>query len=240
MLLTLIRQKHTRWGVDGKLFIDGKPFADTTEHPTVHLSEGIYTLTSKCMLFRRGNGPMLNTDGRICVGELCCPGCVIKTRETFTILHDRIRKVLSRGKPVTLTIKCFLIALLLTNCSSLHRVAVVAEATHDTLYLSNVQYDSIYVFQDHLIDRSSDTVVIREVLRENRYKLLRDTVRVVHVDSIPVIHTVEVVKTEKYVPKLYKWSLAICIIIFCAFCVFCVLKIKRATRAFVSKKHVLL
>lgn len=119
------------------------------------------------------------------------------------------------------------VACILCGCSSLHRVAVVTEATHDTLYLSNVQYDSIYVFQDHQIDRSSDTVVIREVLRENRYKLIHDTARIVKVDSIPVIHEVEVVKTEKYIPKFYKWLLAICIIIFCAFCVFCVLKIKR-------------
>ena len=225
MLLTLIRQKHTRWGVDGKLFIDGKPIADTTEHPTAHLAEGIYTLTRKRMLFRHGNGPMLNTDGSICVGERLCSGCVLTTRETFAPLQDRIRKALSRGKHVTLIIKCFLIALLLTGCSTTRSV-VVREATHDTLYLDRIQYDSIYVDNWRQIDRSGDTVVIREVLRENHYKLLRDTIRVVRVDSIPVIHEVEVVKTEKYIPKVYKATFWICIILFCVFCVFCVIKIK--------------
>lgn len=118
------------------------------------------------------------------------------------------------------------VACTLCGCGNLHRVAVVTEATHDTLYLNRIQYDSIYVDNWHQVDRSGDTVVIREVLRENRYKLLRDTIRVVRVDSIPVIREVEVVKTERYIPKVYKATFWICIILFCVFCVFCVIKIK--------------
>ena len=221
MLLTLVRQKHTRWGVDGKLFIDGKPIADTTEHPTAHLAEGIYTLTRKRMLFRHGNGPMLNTDGSICVGERLCSGCVLKTRETFAPLRDRIRKTLSRGKHVTLIIKCFLIALLLTGCSNLRRVAVVEHATHDTLYVNTLHYDSIYIDNRQVIDRSSDTVTIREILRENHYKLLRDTIRVVRVDSIPVIRKVEVVRSERYLPWYAKVLsvLGVILILLIAICV---------------------
>lgn len=104
---------------------------------------------------------------------------------------------------------------------------VVRETTHDTLYVSNVQYDSIYIDNWQLTDRSKDTIYVEKVRLEYKYKLLRDTVRVVQIDSIPVIREVEVIKTEKYVPSIYKWSLAICIILFCVFCVFCVLKIKR-------------
>ena len=119
-----------------------------------------------------------------------------------------------------------LTACILTGCSSLRQVQVVREVSRDTLYLSNVQYDSIYVFQDHLTDRSRDTIYIRDVQYEYKYKLLRDTIYRVQIDTIPIIREVEVIKTEKYVPSIYKWSLAICIILFCVFCVFCVLKIK--------------
>lgn len=88
---------------------------------------------------------------------------------------------------------------------------VVHEVSHDTLYLSNIQYDSVYVFQDHLTDRSRDTIYIRDVQYEYKYKLIRDTIYRTQIDTIPVIREVEVVKTEKYIPDIYKWSFAICI-----------------------------
>ena len=99
-------------------------------------------------------------------------------------------------------------ALVLTGCS-IHRPLQVAEhVTRDTLYLSNVQYDSIFVFNDRQLDRSRDTLVIRETNTEFRYKLLRDTVYKVHHDSIP--YEVRVVETqvERHIPwyaKLLSW-----------------------------------
>ncbi len=114
----------------------------------------------------------------------------------------------------------------LAGCDSLRQVPAVKESTHDTLYLNKIQFDSIYVDNWHQIDHSNDTVVIREIQRENRYRFLRDTVRVVKIDSIPIIREVEVVKTERYVPKVYKASFWICIVLFCVLCAFCVLKIK--------------
>lgn len=104
-----------------------------------------------------------------------------------------------------------MVACILAGCSNLRQVAVVQHATHDTLYLSTVRYDSVFVDNRQVIDHFNDTVVIREILRENHYRLLRDTVRVAKTDSIPVIHTVEVVKRERYIPSVYKWSLAISI-----------------------------
>ena len=103
------------------------------------------------------------------------------------------------------------IALMATSCGTVRQVQIVEKVSRDTLYLSNVQYDSIYVFQDHLTDRSRDTVYVKEVQYEYKYKLLRDTVYKVQIDTIPVIREVEVVKTERYVPSIYKWSLGICI-----------------------------
>ena len=67
-------------------------------------------------------------------------------------------------------------------------------ASLTTVYLSNVQYDSIYVFQDRQLDRTRDTVYLRDVSVEYRYRLLRDTIYKVQHDSIPYQVTVTEVK----------------------------------------------
>ena len=118
------------------------------------------------------------------------------------------------------------IVIVLTGCATTRQVQVVEQVSRDTLYLNHIQYDSIYIDNWQLTDRSKDTIYVEKVRLEYKYKLLRDTVYKVQIDSIPVIREVEVIKTEKYVPSIYKWSLATCIILFCVFCAFCVLKIK--------------
>ena len=81
------------------------------------------------------------------------------------------------------------------SCSTSRHVAQLVERTSvDTVYLSNVQYDSIYVFQDRQLDRSRDTVYLRDVSVEYRYRLLRDTIYKVQHDSIPYQVTVTEVK----------------------------------------------
>lgn len=76
---------------------------------------------------------------------------------------------------LTLAIFCALI-----GCGSTRQVTQLVRDVHtDTLYLSNIQYDSIYITQDKLVDR---------------YKLLKDTIRVVERDSIPYHVTVTEVK----------------------------------------------
>ena len=133
------------------------------------------------------------------------------------------------------------IVIVLTGCATTRQTQVVRETTRDTLYLNHIQYDSIYVYQgvekDYRRDFHQpsslnpqplvDTIYVEKVRLEYKYKLLRDTVYKVQIDSIPVIREVEVVKTERYIPKVYKATFWICIILFCVFCVFCVLKIKR-------------
>ena len=104
-----------------------------------------------------------------------------------------------------------LTACILTGCSSLRQVQVIERVSRDTLYLNHIQYDSIYVDNWQLTDRSRDTIYVEKVRLEYKYKFLRDTIYRVQIDTIPVIKTVEVVKTERYTPAIYKWSLAICI-----------------------------
>ena len=83
------------------------------------------------------------------------------------------------------------------SCGSTKVVTqTVRDVSVDTVYLSNVQYDSIYIYQERTSDyhmnplnplkpSETDTVFIKDVSVEYRYKLLKDTIRVVERDSIP-------------------------------------------------------
>lgn len=97
-------------------------------------------------------------------------------------------------KRLLIILLALLSALVLTGCATRRQLQVVDRITHDTLYQSNVQYDSIYVSQDRYIDRSRDTVYLRDVSVEYRYRHLRDTIYKVQHDSIPYQVTVTEVK----------------------------------------------
>ena len=89
---------------------------------------------------------------------------------------------------------------LLTGCGTQRELPVVERVTRDTLYLHQVQYDSIFVSQERYVDRSRDTLYIQERSVEYRYRLLRDTLRIHQVDSVPVIREVEVVREVEHTP----------------------------------------
>lgn len=76
-----------------------------------------------------------------------------------------------------------------------HTTQLVRDIQRDTIYMTSQQYDSIYIYQDRLLDRSKDTVYLKDVSVEYRYKLLRDTIKVIQRDSIP--YEVTVVKTQE-------------------------------------------
>lgn len=101
----------------------------------------------------------------------------------------------------------FLIPILLCSCSTTRHIQMqVAEHIQkDTVYLCNIQYDSIYVLQDKYTDRSRDTLHIKETNIEYRYKLLRDTIRIVKRDSIPYEVRITEVKKVRYIPLWCKW-----------------------------------
>ena len=117
------------------------------------------------------------------------------------------------------------------SCStSRHVTGLVEHASVDTLYLSNVQYDSIYVYQDRLLDRSRDTVYLRDVSVEYRYRLLRDTIYKTRIDSIPIIREVEVVRE---VPRPKSWFDRLCryaFFLLCGALLFLLLRVLRYLR----------
>lgn len=95
--------------------------------------------------------------------------------------------------------KTFIILFILLVCCSCGTPRVATQLVHDiqrdTIYVSNFQYDSVYVFKDKITDRSRDTLYIREVETEYKYRILRDTVLKVQHGSIP--YEVTIVETKE-------------------------------------------
>ena len=104
---------------------------------------------------------------------------------------------------------CLLFCTLLAGCGTPRKTSVVERVIRDTLYLHQVQYDSVYVYRDRYVDRSRDTLYVQERNVEYRYRLLRDTLRIHQVDSVPVIREVEVTREVVRAPWLYKCLAAI-------------------------------
>ena len=140
-------------------------------------------------------------------------------------------------KRILIILLALLSALVLTGCATRRQLQVVARTTHDTLYQSNLRYDSIFVSHDRTTDyhlnplnplkpSETDTLFIHDRTVEYRYRLLRDTVYRVKIDSIPVIREVEVVKVERYVPAIYRLSLSIVIILTLSLIIYIVWKIR--------------
>ena len=98
---------------------------------------------------------------------------------------------------------------LLAGCGTQRKTSVVERVTRDTLYLHQVQYDSVYVYRDRYVDRSRDTVYVNDRSVAYRYRLQRDTLRIHRVDSVPVIREVEVVREVARTPWYAKLLAAI-------------------------------
>ena len=108
-----------------------------------------------------------------------------------------------------------LLLLLLSSCrtaSNTTDIVPVHSATHDTLWLSKVKYDSIYIDRWQRIERKADTVFCDRAKTEFRYRLLRDTVYKTRTDTVPVVKQVLVVKKERYTPPFTKFLGYLCII----------------------------
>ena len=101
-----------------------------------------------------------------------------------------------------------LLLLLLSSCrtaSNTTDIVPVHSATHDTLWLSRVKYDSVYIDRWQHIERKADTVFYDRVKTELRYRLLRDTVYKTRTDTVPVVKQVPVIRKERYTPPFTKF-----------------------------------
>lgn len=94
-----------------------------------------------------------------------------------------------------------LMSLVMAGCASTrHHTDTVERTVHDTLYRNKLQYDSVFIDNSLYTYREADTVYREKTRYEYKYKLLRDTLRIHKVDSIPVIREVEVVKEVPTMP----------------------------------------
>ena len=101
-----------------------------------------------------------------------------------------------------------LLLLLLSSCrtaSNTTDIMPVHSATHDTLWLSKVKYDSVYIDRWQHIERKADTVFCDRAKTEFRYRLLRDTVYKTRTDTVPVVKQVPVIRKERYTPPVTKF-----------------------------------
>ena len=94
----------------------------------------------------------------------------------------------------------FILLLFISSCASHRQLQVAERVSNDTLYINNVQYDSIYIDRWQKVYQQSDTVYLERTKYEYKYKLLRDTVYRTRIDTIPVIREVEVVKEVRHIP----------------------------------------
>lgn len=87
------------------------------------------------------------------------------------------------------------------SCSTSHNATqLVHHIRADTVYMRDVQYDSIYIYKDRVTDMTTDTIYVRDVSIEYRYRMLRDTIRIAQRDSIP--YEVTITETREIVRPL--------------------------------------
>ena len=100
-----------------------------------------------------------------------------------------------------------LLLLLLSSCKTTSTSAIVPvhSATHDTIFLRKLKYDSVYIDRWQRIERKADTVFCDRTKTEFRYRLLRDTVYKTRTDTIPVVKQVPVIRKERYTPPFTKF-----------------------------------
>ena len=79
--------------------------APCSQCPKLKLVCSNSTLPCWCPQIKPGNGVHNRLDGSIIVGFYNCPGCIIKPRDIFDTLYERIRKSISRGNKVILCVK---------------------------------------------------------------------------------------------------------------------------------------
>lgn len=101
---------------------------------------------------------------------------------------------MKHGCLIPAALAALLLLLLLAACSP--RVVEKISWRHDTTYVERLRIDSLYQRDSVFVREKGDTVYIYTEKIRDRYRLLRDTVRVVQVDSV-AYETVKEVKVEQ-------------------------------------------
>lgn len=81
------------------------PKAPCLKCPKLKLVTNNSVLPCYCPMLKPGNGVHNRLDGSILVGRYNCLGSLIHPKDAFDALYERIRKAISRGTVITLTVK---------------------------------------------------------------------------------------------------------------------------------------
>ena len=130
---------------------------------------------------------------------------------------------------ITLLIILMIALMGMVSCST-HRVVEQVKGMHtDTVYVTSLQYDSIYIYNDKTLDRTKDTVYLRELSTEYRYKLLRDTLRIIESDTIYIPYRVKVAdngKDKSFLPRFSELAKAAFLVVTAALALWVALRNK--------------
>ena len=93
---------------------------------------------------------------------------------------------------------CLLFCTLLAGCGTPRKLPVVERVMRDTVQVTNVKQDSVFIYRDRTVDRSHDTVYDNNQSVVYLYRRLTDTLRIHQVNSVPV--NWEVVREVRHTP----------------------------------------
>ena len=130
---------------------------------------------------------------------------------------------------ITLLIILMIALMGLMSCSTHRVVEQVKEMHTDTVYVTSLQYDSIYIYNDKMLDRTKDTVYLRELSTEYRYKLLRDTLRIIETDTMYIPYGVKVAdngKDKSFFPRFSELAKAAFLVVTAALALWVALRNK--------------
>ena len=90
----------------------------------------------------------------------------------------------------------WLLCLLLCGCRVTQSDRQYARSSYhqDSVRQQTIRYDSIYIDNWRTVRQQADTVYDEKIRYEYRYQFLRDTVRIVQIDTVSLLREVEVVK----------------------------------------------
>ena len=130
---------------------------------------------------------------------------------------------------ITLLIILMIALMGLMSCSTHRVVEQVKEMHTDTVYVTSLQYDSIYIYNDKTLDRTKDTVYLRELSTEYCYKLMRDTLRIIETDTIYIPYGVKVAdkgKDKSFLPRFSELAKAAFLVVTAALALWVALRNK--------------
>lgn len=121
---------------------------------------------------------------------------------------------------------CFALIGTCVSCKQIEYVEVERHTT-DSIYIKQVQHDSIHVHDSIWAERRGDTIFVDRWHTKYVERIKNDTINVSHADTVPVPYPVEVVKEKKYIPgivKILAWIGGIMIFIVVSYIVIWILK----------------